>query len=97
MGRRQLRLALAALMLGVLIASLDQLIVSTALPTIVGDLGGLNHIAWITTAYIPASSVVALLYGRLGDLIGRKPIYLFCIAVFTRARSCPARRTRWAS
>jgi EmrB/QacA subfamily drug resistance transporter len=83
MGRGQLRLAFAALMLGMLIASLDQMIVSTALPTIVGDLGSLNHIAWISTAYILAASVVALFYGKLGDLIGRKPIYLFCIALFT--------------
>lgn len=83
MSRRQLWLAFAGLMLGLLVSSLDRLIVSTALPTIAGDLGGLNHIAWVITAYVLAQSVVALFYGKLGDLIGRKPVYLFCIAVFT--------------
>ena len=60
------------LMLVMLMAALDQTIVSTALPTIVGDLGGLNHISWVVTAYLLAQTAVTPLYGKLGDLYGRK-------------------------
>ena len=59
-------------MLVMLLASLDQTIVSTALPTIVGDLGGLEHLSWVVTAYLLAITVVTPLYGKLGDLYGRK-------------------------
>ncbi len=55
-----------------LLASLDQSIVSTALPTIVADLGGLDHLSWVVTAYILTSTIVAPLYGKLGDLYGRR-------------------------
>ena len=55
-----------------LLASLDQTIVSTALPTIVGDLGGLDHISWVVTSYLLAVTIVTPLYGKLGDLYGRK-------------------------
>ena len=68
----RLRLIFLALMLVLLLASLDQTIVSTALPTIVGDLGGLSHLAWVVTAYLLASTVAGPLYGKLGDLYGRK-------------------------
>jgi MFS family permease len=67
-----LRLIFAALLLVLLLASLDQTIVSTALPTIVGDLGGIAHLSWVVTAYLLASTVVTPLYGKLGDLYGRK-------------------------
>jgi len=61
---------------------LDQNVVATALPTIVGDLGGLSYFAWVTTAYILAVGVTTPLYGKLGDLYGRKPLFLFAIAAF---------------
>ncbi|HVN62051.1 MAG TPA: MFS transporter, partial [Gaiellaceae bacterium] len=78
----RLRLIFAALMLVSLIGSLDQTIVSTALPTIVGDLGGLSRLSWVVTAYLLASTVVAPLYGKLGDLYGRKRILEVAIVIF---------------
>jgi MFS family permease len=65
-GPRQLKLVFAGLMLGMFLAALDQTIVSTALPTIVGDLGGLNHLSWVVTSYMLASTVSTPLYGKLG-------------------------------
>src|ERR1700709_813810 len=59
-------------MLTMLLAALDQTIVPTALPTIVGDLGGLNHLSWVVTSYLLASTASAPLYGKLGDMYGRK-------------------------
>jgi EmrB/QacA subfamily drug resistance transporter len=78
----RLRLVIGALMLVLLMASLDQTIVSTALPTIVGDLGGLSHLSWVVTAYLLASTVVSPLYGKLGDMYGRKRILQTAIVVF---------------
>ena len=72
----------AALMLGMFLAALDQTIVSTALPTIVGDLGGLNHLAWVVTSYLLASTISTPLYGKLGDMYGRKPIFQSAIVIF---------------
>ena len=69
-------------MLGMFLAALDQTIVSTALPTIVGDLGGLNHLSWVVTSYLLASTVSTPLYGKLGDMIGRKPVFLAAIVIF---------------
>jgi EmrB/QacA subfamily drug resistance transporter len=69
-------------MLGMLLAALDQTIVSTALPTIVGDLGGLNHLSWVVTSYLLASTISTPLYGKVGDLYGRKPLFQFAIVVF---------------
>ena len=69
-------------MLGMFLAALDQTIVSTALPTIVGDLGGLNHLSWVVTAYLLASTVSTPLYGKLGDMYGRKPVFLAAIVIF---------------
>jgi EmrB/QacA subfamily drug resistance transporter len=65
-----------------LLASLDQTIVSTALPTIVSDLGGLDHLSWVVTAYILASTVVAPLYGKLGDLYGRRRMVIISVSIF---------------
>ena len=65
-----------------LLASLDQTIVSTALPTIVADLGGLDHLSWVVTAYILASTISAPLYGKLGDLYGRRRMVFVSVAVF---------------
>ena len=81
-GRHQVRLIFFALMLGMLLAALDQTIVATALPTITGDLHGLNHIGWVVTAYLLAVAVVMPIYGKTGDLFGRKPVFQFAIAVF---------------
>ena len=79
---RQVRLIFGALMLAMTLAALDQTIVSTALPTIVGDLGGLSQLSWVVTAYILTSTVSSPLYGKIGDLYGRKGIFQVAIAVF---------------
>jgi EmrB/QacA subfamily drug resistance transporter len=80
--RRRLRVVFGALMLAMLIAALDQTIVATALPTIVGDLGGLTQLAWVVTAYILTSTISTPLYGKLGDLYGRKRIFQGAILIF---------------
>src|SRR5471032_224634 len=82
LGHRQILTVLGALMLGMLLAALDQTIVSTALPTIVGDLGGLNHLSWVVTSYLLASTVSTPLYGQLGDMLGRKPVFQAAIVIF---------------
>src|SRR5437868_14608212 len=79
---RALRTVFVALMLGMFLAALDQTIVSTALPTIVGDLGGLNHLSWVVTSYLLASTVSTPIYGKLGDMLGRKPVFLAAILIF---------------
>src|SRR5437762_5546792 len=76
------RVIFGALMLVVLLAALDQTIVSTALPTIVGDLGGLQHRSWVVTAYLLASTVSGPLYGKFGDLYGRKIVLQTAIVIF---------------
>src|SRR4051794_31623803 len=76
------KLIFPALMLVLLLASLDQTIVSTALPTIVGDLGGVSKLSWVVTAYLLASTVVGPLYGKLGDLYGRKTLLQVAIVIF---------------
>ena len=81
-SRRRVRLIFAALLLVLLLASLDQTIVSTALPTIVGDLGGLNHLSWVVTAYLLTATVAGPLYGKLGDLYGRKLVLQAAIVIF---------------
>lgn len=63
---------MGALMLSLLLASLDQTIVSTALPTIAGDLGGLNHLSWVITSYLLTSTITSPIWGKLGDMYGRK-------------------------
>ena len=79
---RALATVFGALMLGMFLAALDQTIVSTALPTIVGDLGGLNHLSWVVTSYLLASTASTPLYGKLGDMYGRKPVFLAAILIF---------------
>ena len=77
-----LRLVILSVGLLLLLASLDQSIVSTALPTIVADLGGLDHLSWVVTAYILTSTIVAPLYGKLGDLYGRRNTIFVSVALF---------------
>ena len=77
-----LRLVILSIGLLLLLASLDQSIVSTALPTIVADLGGLDHLSWVVTAYILTSTIVAPLYGKLGDLYGRRNTIFVSVAIF---------------
>ena len=80
--QRRIRVIFGALLLVLFLASLDQTIVATALPTIVGDLGGLEHISWVVTAYLLASTIVGPIYGKLGDLYGRKIVLQTAIVIF---------------
>src|SRR5437763_10652166 len=80
--QQRVRLIFGALILVILLASLDQTIVATALPTIVGDLGGLTHLSWVVTAYLLASTITGPLYGKFGDLYGRKPTLQVAIVIF---------------
>ena len=80
--QQRVRLIFGALLLVLLLASLDQTIVSTALPTIVGDLGGIQHLSWVVTAYLLASTISGPLYGKLGDLYGRKKVLQSAIVIF---------------
>ena len=80
--KRRIWIIFSALIAGMLLSSLDQTIVSTALPTIVGDLGGLNHLSWVVTSYLLASTASTPLYGKLGDMYGRKPVFLAAILIF---------------
>ncbi len=79
---RQIRFVFMGLMLGMFLAALDQTVVATALPTIVGDLGGLNHLSWVVTSYLLASTVSTPLWGKLGDLYGRKGFFQAAIVIF---------------
>lgn len=71
-----------ALMIAMVIGSLDQTIVSTALPTIVGELGGMSHLLWVTTAYVLASTITMPVYGKVGDMIGRKGLFILSQVLF---------------
>lgn len=82
MTHREVLVVIGGLMLGLFLAALDQTIVSTALPTIVGELGGLDQLAWTITIYLLASTATTPLYGKIGDLYGRKPVFMFAIVVF---------------
>ncbi|MFE2034144.1 DHA2 family efflux MFS transporter permease subunit [Streptomyces scopuliridis] len=79
---RGVLVAIGALLLGLLLAALDQTIVSTALPTIVSDLGGLEHLSWVVTAYLLASTAATPLWGKLGDQYGRKKLFQTAIVIF---------------
>ncbi|MEU7262435.1 MDR family MFS transporter [Streptomyces albidoflavus] len=74
--------SIGALLLGMLLAALDQTIVATALPTIVSDLGGLDHLSWVVTAYLLAATAATPLWGKLGDQYGRKKLFQTAIAIF---------------
>lgn len=85
LGRRQVILVFITVMLGMLLSALDQTIVSTALPTIVGDLGGAGHLSWVVSAYLLADTVATVLAGKFGDLFGRKLVLQISAAVFVIA------------
>lgn len=80
--RREIRLVFAGLMLCLVMASLDQNIVNTALPRIVSDLGGLNHLSWIVTSFMLAGTTTTPLYGKLSDMYGRKRLLVIAIVIF---------------
>ncbi|MFJ2396446.1 MFS transporter [Streptomyces sp. NPDC087843] len=82
LGPRQVRLVFLGLMLALLLAALDQMIVATALPKIVGELHGLDKMSWAITAYLLTSTIGLPVYGKVGDLFGRKGVFQFAIATF---------------
>ncbi|WP_443061964.1 MFS transporter [Streptomyces sp. NBC_00490] len=82
LGPRRVRLIFFALMLALLLAALEQMIVATALPKIVGELHGLDKMSWTITAYLLTSTIGLPIYGKLGDLLGRKGVFQFAIVVF---------------
>ena len=79
---RQILIVFSGLMTSLFLAALDQTIVATALPTIVGELGGLDYYAWVVTAYLLSSTVCTPLYGKLSDIHGRRPVFLAAILIF---------------
>jgi EmrB/QacA subfamily drug resistance transporter len=83
--KRRIWIIFGALIAGMLLSSLDQTIVSTAMPTIVGQLGGVEHQVWVTTAYLLATTIVMPVYGKFGDVLGRRRLFLIAIALFTVA------------
>ncbi len=85
MTHRQVLVVFSGLMLGMLLAALDQSVVATALPTIAGDFHGLNRLTWVVTAYLLTSTASAPLYGKISDLYGRKKIFQFAIVIFLLA------------
>nr|BFE60817.1 MDR family MFS transporter [Dactylosporangium thailandense] len=82
LSRRQINVVFTAILLGMLLAALDQTIVSTALPTIVADLGGAGHMSWVVTSYLLAETVATVLAGKFGDLFGRKLVFQVSTVVF---------------
>jgi len=83
--KRRIWIIFSALIAGMLLSSLDQTIVSTAMPTIVGQLGGVEYQAWITVAYLLATTIVMPIYGKFGDVLGRRNLFMIAIALFTLA------------
>ncbi len=79
---RRILVILMALMLGMFLAALDQTIVATALPTIAADLHGLNHLSWVVTAYLITSTISLPLWGKFGDLWGRKGFFQLSVVIF---------------
>ncbi|MDO8381685.1 MAG: MDR family MFS transporter [Microbacterium sp.] len=80
--KRRILLVFAGLLVAMLLSSLDQTIFSTALPTIVGELDGVDHMLWVTTVYLLAATIMMPIYGKLGDLIGRKGLFLGALGLF---------------
>jgi EmrB/QacA subfamily drug resistance transporter len=82
LSHRQIMIILPGLLMAMLLAMLDQLVVGTALPRIVGDLGGATHLSWVVTAYILTSTITTPFYGKLGDMYGRKKFFIAAIIIF---------------
>ncbi len=82
LSQRQIMIILPGLLMAMMLAMLDQLIVGTALPRIVGSLGGVAHLSWVVTAYTLASTITTPFYGKLGDMYGRKKFFLSAIVIF---------------
>jgi EmrB/QacA subfamily drug resistance transporter len=82
LGHGRVIVVFSGLLLAMLLAALDQTIVATALPTIVGELGGLERLSWVVTSYLLAQTVVTPLYGKLGDLYGRKGVLQTAVVIF---------------
>ncbi len=93
LGPRRVRLVFFALMLALLLAALEQMIVATALPKIVGELHGLDRMSWAITAYLLTATVGLPIYGKLGDLLGRKGVFQFAIVVFVVGSALAGRAT----
>src|SRR4051812_35332529 len=85
LDRRRMNLVFITVLLGMLLAALDQTIVSTALPTIVGDLGGAGHLSWVVSSYLLADTIATVLAGKAGDLFGRKRVFQVSAATFVLA------------
>src|SRR5947199_9964517 len=81
-SRRDILLTMAGVLMVMLLASLDQTIVSTAMPHVIADLQGFDRYTWVTTAYLLTSTVMVPIYGKLSDLLGRKSVFLFGVLVF---------------
>ena len=80
--RRETLLTMLSVLLVMLLASLDQTIVGTAMPRIIAELQGFDRYTWVTTSYLLASTVMVPIYGKLSDLLGRKPVFLFGLIIF---------------
>src|SRR6187549_925575 len=85
LDRRRMNLVFVTILVGMLLAALDQTIVATALPTIVGDLGGAGHLSWVVSSYLLADTIATVLAGKFGDQIGRKLLFQISAAVFVVA------------
>ena len=93
LDRRRMNLVFVTVLLGMLLSALDQTIVSTALPTIVGDLGGAGHLSWVVSSYLLADTIATVLAGKFGDLFGRKLVFQVSAGVVrARLRGLRARR-----
>ena len=88
--------ALAAVMVTMFFSSLDQTVVATAMPTIIDELNGLSSYAWVFTAYMMTSAITVPLYGKLSDMYGRKPFYLFGLACSCWAPRLRASHAPWS-
>ena len=97
MTRKSKIIVTIALMLGISLASLDTTIVGTAMPTIVGKLGGITLYSWVFSVYLLASTTTVPIYGKLADLFGRKPIFLFGTTVFLIGSAASGHLNQWSS
>src|SRR3954467_10307686 len=79
---RSVRVVLMALMIAMLLAMLDNMIIGPGVPTIVGELGGLEHLSWVVTAYTLATAASTPIWGKLGDMYGRKATFMTSIGIF---------------